>query len=331
MTEFGDSNWQRKATCCLEACQKIDVVIATFNRCESLVGTIESVLESSRIAGGDIRIIVVDNNSTDHTSSVVSRLSDNYPGKVTALFEGRQGKPFALNRGVACSNADIIAFVDDDELVTTDWLSVIRAAFCDSALGFAFGRYVARWEDKFPAWASPRCRALMGEIAGGSTAYTVSRETAENFLGGNAAVRRELVLQCGGFNEMLNYCEDMDFGLRLFMLGAKGRYLPSLVVTHLIPADRTSRAYVRRRAFWNAVGVMRVHVGLSGSKSAGLAVRGYLISRAIRDILYDCGRAVGLGTRHVDGMDLRVAIARIAGLIYGACFDRVRGRDPIAR
>ena len=75
---------------------KISVVIATYNRCESLIKALQSIADQTGIDKADYEIIVVDNNSTDKTKEIVEGFKRAFPGNLIYLFEQRQGKTFAL-------------------------------------------------------------------------------------------------------------------------------------------------------------------------------------------------------------------------------------------
>ena len=49
----------------------VSVIICTRNRADSLKNTLESIGQTSVPAGWKVEVIVVDNNSSDHTASIV--------------------------------------------------------------------------------------------------------------------------------------------------------------------------------------------------------------------------------------------------------------------
>ena len=92
----------------------ISVIISTSNRCESLEKALQSVAASSLPDGLQWEVMVVDNNSHDRTSDVVADFCRRYPGRFRDLFESQPGKSYALNRGIAEAQGEVIAFTDDD-------------------------------------------------------------------------------------------------------------------------------------------------------------------------------------------------------------------------
>lgn len=92
----------------------VSVVIPTHNRSALIKRAIRSVLEQTF---SDIECIVVDDNSTDDTVSIVGSIDD----ERLMLLEHRENKgaSAARNTGIEQSSGDYIAFLDDDD----EWLS----------------------------------------------------------------------------------------------------------------------------------------------------------------------------------------------------------------
>ena len=107
---------------------EVSVVVATYNRCEIMPGTLESLINQE----GDTayEVIVVDNNSTDDTRNVINKLRTKRGyEKLTYHFEEKQGVSHARNRGIAAARASIIAFTDDDIRPASNWIKSISEAF----------------------------------------------------------------------------------------------------------------------------------------------------------------------------------------------------------
>ena len=96
-------------------------------------------------------VIVVDNNSSDHTPAVVRNAQQWFPAPLRYVFEGEQGRCAALNAGIRASRGVIIVTTDDDVRVEPDWL--VRAA---EALDRLDSDYVGG--KVLPIWSAPRPR-----------------------------------------------------------------------------------------------------------------------------------------------------------------------------
>src|SRR4029450_12698608 len=110
-------------------------------------------------------VLVVDNNSNDETAAVVLSRVAGYPAPLRYLFEGRQGKSNALNTGMAATDADIIAFTDDDVRIPPDWLTRTRAAFDTFNCDYVGGRVYPWWEAAPPRWLPSSNGRLWAGIA----------------------------------------------------------------------------------------------------------------------------------------------------------------------
>src|SRR5215216_2688114 len=125
----------------------ISVIISTYNRCDMLSSAIEKLLaqERERVA---YEIIIVDNNSTDRTREVVESFIARGHSNLRYVFEPRQGVSHARNRGIAHAAAPIIAFADDDVVVSLDWVATIKRAFDEhTSVDCIGGRVLPEWSE----------------------------------------------------------------------------------------------------------------------------------------------------------------------------------------
>src|SRR6266404_6763274 len=97
----------------------LSVVLSTYNRAEVLRRALESLLDQD-FDPRRYEVVVVDNNSSDRTRSVVEAFCAKTTN-VSYLFESRQGVAYGRNAGIRASRAPAIAFTDDDLRVSRDW------------------------------------------------------------------------------------------------------------------------------------------------------------------------------------------------------------------
>src|SRR5262245_32603106 len=91
---------------------KLSVVIPTKNRAALLTKAIDCI-EAQTVLREQYEIIVIDNDSTDDTRSLLEQKSKIYRN----LKSGVQDKPGAAatrNAGLRRANGEVILFVDDD-------------------------------------------------------------------------------------------------------------------------------------------------------------------------------------------------------------------------
>ena len=102
---------------------RLSLVIATYNRAEQLLVTLRSVALQS--APAEVwECIVVDNNSADNTRQRVEAFQREHSTlNIRYIFEKNQGLSHARNAGIVASQGDIVAFIDDDERITKEFIT----------------------------------------------------------------------------------------------------------------------------------------------------------------------------------------------------------------
>jgi glycosyltransferase involved in cell wall biosynthesis len=242
----------------------VTVLICTYNRAGLLGETLAALQSMSVPADCAVEILIVDNNSTDATERVVGESARTGPLPVVYLRETRQGKSFALNRGLEHARGDILALTDDDVLPSPHWLERIVAAFREHDVSFVFGKVLPRWGADPPAeLLTPRAQAIWGPLAlvdYGDLAvhYRPDSRGQRLPIGANVAFPRAALVSLGGWrtdlgkvNNTLICGEDEDIFRRLMAGGLYyGYYDPEIVVHHYVPPDRLTREYFRRWFYW---------------------------------------------------------------------------------
>src|ERR1044071_5518121 len=234
---------------------KLDVVIPTYNRSTLLRKALASLLNAPLPPGLDVRIIAVDNNSTDDTKATIAEFAG-----VSYVFEKRQGRSPALNAGIAVASGDLIGFIDDDEEIDASWYETILAAFTEHDVDFIGGPYVPRFEGDVPEWLPKSHTAVVGIVDGGDKVVPFDTSYPGILMGGNAIFKRHTLERVGPYSTALGRsgtrllsCEDEDMYQRLMAAGARGLYLPQLIVYHFIPRERLTKRYHRSWCFWQSV------------------------------------------------------------------------------
>ena len=229
---------------------KITVIVCTYNRCDSLAKTLETVASSRLPNTVEWEVLVVDNNSNDQTREVVDEFCRRYPRRVRYVFEPLQGLCRARNAGIREARGDILAFVDDDVTVEPTWLQNLTASLHDGQWVGAGGRIRAERDFSPPRWL-----ALDGPYSMGGVLVLFDRGDKAGELdwapyGTNMAFRREMFEKYGGFRTDLGRCgddlmsnEDTEFGRRLVSANERLRYEPSAVVYHAVIKTRLRKEY----------------------------------------------------------------------------------------
>ncbi|HXF12505.1 MAG TPA: glycosyltransferase [Terriglobales bacterium] len=231
----------------------VSIVISTYNRCGLLEGALGALL-SQTPADAAYEILVVDNNSTDQTRSVVQGLAMQNQEKLKYLFEPKQGLSYGRNAGIAAAKAPIIAFTDDDVRVAADWVWRVKGSFeANPDIDFLGGKVVPRWPAEPPPWLTKENWSPLALLDYGERPFYVDSGNQLCLIGANFAFRRRAFDKVGLFKtdfqrvkDGIGSLEDHEILLRLWRAGSKGLYLPELVATAEIEPDRMEKQYHRR-------------------------------------------------------------------------------------
>ncbi|MDX6738868.1 polysaccharide deacetylase family protein [Actinocorallia sp. A-T 12471] len=112
----------------------LTVIVPAFNEEIGIAATISSLRDTD--FAGDLRIIVVDDGSTDRTAEIVRELADS---KLTLITKDNGGKPSALNAGITHATSEIVVMVDGDTVFQRDTLRKIVRPFRDPRVGAVSG------------------------------------------------------------------------------------------------------------------------------------------------------------------------------------------------
>ncbi|MCV2868880.1 glycosyltransferase [Defluviimonas sp. WL0002] len=113
----------------------VTVVIPALNEENVIVEGIEAVLSSDH---PDLRVIVVDDGSTDDTASRVTRAFEKDP-RVTLIRQENGGKWNAINAAYAHVQTEIVVAIDADTLLLPDAIGLLARHFADPEVGAVAG------------------------------------------------------------------------------------------------------------------------------------------------------------------------------------------------
>ncbi|SNY34640.1 bifunctional polysaccharide deacetylase/glycosyltransferase family 2 protein [Paractinoplanes atraurantiacus] len=110
----------------------VTVVVPAYNEKECIADTVRSLAASTH----PIRVIVVDDGSTDGTAEIADGLG--FPN-VTVIWQPNSGKPAALNTGIAAAGTDVVVMMDGDTVFEPDTVRHLVQPFADESIGAVAG------------------------------------------------------------------------------------------------------------------------------------------------------------------------------------------------
>lgn len=221
---------------------KISVIVGTYNRCESLKDTLDSLLNQECEETFDYEVIVADNNSQDNTKEVTESYKKKFNGKLKYLFERRQGKQYALNTGLKRAKGEIIALTDDDCIVDKKWILEIIKTFKLYNVGIVGGIINPVWLSKKPRWLNEKFYSMLALQNYGSIPFVTSSIKRIPF-GANCAFKKYLFNTYGMFHKELKNSQDTEICTRFLEKGVKIGYNPKIIVNHKVDSSRLNKTY----------------------------------------------------------------------------------------
>ena len=240
---------------------KISIIIPTHNRAETLRNAIESIVPLQDEAS--FEFVIVDNNSTDHTKSVV----DAYPLIAKYVFEGRTSFTMARKTGADNASGDILLYLDDDVLVKPGSLKHIVDVFSRYPdCGVIAGRIDPKYMEEPPFWTLECQKSFNGWSLYNSETYSFlskSFQEVPSAAGPMMAIRRTVYDLVQGFppdtvgvetnkgpksfNKL--YIGPGDYGLCMKVrdAGFKVYFSNDIAVFHVIPPVRFTVEFWRSR------------------------------------------------------------------------------------
>jgi glucosyl-dolichyl phosphate glucuronosyltransferase len=227
----------------------ISVVVCTYNRADLLRTALESLCNQD-IDRSLYEIIIVDNNSTDDTRSVVEGFTDH--GNVQYIFEKKPGPSHARNAGWKQARGEYVGFFDDDAKAPENWLTVADRIIRDTSPDIFGGPYFPYYTSERPAWFKEEYESFRPWSEPRILAVT------EHLCGTNIFFRRSLLEMSGGFDAMLGPHGDvMGYGEETALMitirnrkpDAEVLYDPALYVFHLVRPDKMKIGWILHNLF----------------------------------------------------------------------------------
>jgi GT2 family glycosyltransferase len=218
----------------IAAASLASVIVVCWNSADVLGGCLDRLLAQDY---ANYEIIVVDDGSRDDTLAVAEhRASADGDLKIVRSSQNR-GCPAARNLGLEHAQGEIVAFIDADGFAARSWLRELVAAFdADETIGGAAST-VFFADNPLVLNGAGGTVNRQGWAADLSMNEPYERaELASEALypmGCGMAVRRSALDRVGPFDDrMLNYYDDVDYGVRLWRSGYRVVVAPDAWIDH---------------------------------------------------------------------------------------------------
>jgi hypothetical protein len=203
-------------------------------------------------------LLLVD-NASQTTLSTTTDLSWHPSGRVVA--EPELGLTSARLCGITEARGEILVFVDDDNVLASDYLqrALSLAERHPKIAVWGCGSYTPEWEQQPPIEFAPYLAYLAVHVAPRDYWSRKAYDYAAMPAGAGLCVRIDVARHyatnvrnnpqrklLGRTGAQLNGCEDFDLGLSAIDLGPATGVFRELSITHLMPASRAQENYLIR-------------------------------------------------------------------------------------
>jgi glycosyltransferase involved in cell wall biosynthesis len=201
-----------------ETIPDLTIVVPAYNEEKYIGECLEAILKECTNTTLKVEVMVIDNNSTDDTARVVQGFPE-----VRLIHEPIKGITAARRCGLENASAPLLANVDADTHMPKDWINRVYAEFQKNPkvmlVSGPYTYYDVPWYTTALVWIWWNVFAY--------PAYLIIGHMA---VGGNFALRTEVMKRIGGFDETIAfYGEDTNIARRLHAEG-KVRFMRTLIM-----------------------------------------------------------------------------------------------------
>ncbi|MDQ0322511.1 succinoglycan biosynthesis protein ExoM [Pararhizobium capsulatum DSM 1112] len=221
----------------------IDIAVCTFRR-PALEATLRSLANLHVPAGASLRIIVADNDTVASARPLIERMRRQIPFELDYVHCPAGNISIARNACLDHSRSDLLAFIDDDETASPDWLVHLVEQKRETGVDVVLGPVKAEYAAPAPGWMkhadihSTRPVWISGEICTGYTC-NVLLDLKTKPLAGR---RFSLALgKSGG--------EDTEFFSLVKLAGGRFAFSADAWVYEPVPDNRATLSWLARRRF----------------------------------------------------------------------------------
>lgn len=195
----------------------VDVIVPSYNYADYLEQCVESLVSQD---GVDVRVLVIDDGSIDHTPSVGRALAAADPRIEYRRHEKNKGHIATYNEGLAWASGDYLLLISADDLLLPGALARAAAAFeRHSEASVVWGAQVVFSDQPVvPADAARRTGELC--MAGPDFIHDVCVSGQNPVATPTVMIRTSAQREVGGYDPALPHTADLEMWLRLATCGA---------------------------------------------------------------------------------------------------------------
>ncbi len=306
--------------------EDVSVVICAYTekRWDDLLAAIVSVQQQT-VQPREIIVVI------DHNPVLLKRAQERLVNAIVIENREAKGVSGSRNSGIAIAQGTIVAFLDDDAVAEPNWIEHLLMPYGDLGIIGVGGKINPIWTGKYPRWFPKEFYWVIGCTYQGMPS---TMAPIRNMIGANMSFRRNTLIHVGSFRESFGCNHENSsrsanlFGFKWFQHSAGDEetelciraayqqqdnaqfyYVPTALVHHRVPSQRTRWNYFLWRCYDEGIGKAFL-VSLHGTKDGLASERSYTLKtlplgvlRGLTDTLF-----------HRDIIGLAHAGAILAGL-----------------
>lgn len=243
---------------------KVSICVCTFNEHHYLYDCLQSLVNQNTSAS-NYEIIVLDNSSDLNNSDYekCKELSKKY-FNIKYIVKKTNGLSDARNECTKNASYDYLHFIDDDATVENNFIeSIINTLFKNPNIQIFGGKVIPNWKNcDRPSWLSDNGLSYLSMLDFGDEELKFGDRTGMYLVGANIMFSRKILNTYGGFNcnlgrngnnNSLLGAEENDLVFRAVKNNQLVKYVPSVVVKHIIRKERLKESWFIKRVAWQSV------------------------------------------------------------------------------
>ncbi len=203
-------------------------------------------------------VVVADNDSAQSAKPVLEEFSRKSFLELTYCAEPRQNIALARNHALAHSIGSFVAFIDDDEIPSPEWLAMLLSTCQEHKVDGVLGPVRPYFEEPPPDWI------IRGGFCERPEHETGTKMNWDQCRTGNVLFRKKIL---DGFSEPFKAefgtgGEDMDFFMRMTQRGCVFIWCNEAVAFEVVPPSRCRRTYMLKRALLRGKNILKHSSGV---------------------------------------------------------------------
>ncbi|MGK7923784.1 MAG: hormogonium polysaccharide biosynthesis glycosyltransferase HpsE [Spirulina sp.] len=234
----------------------LTVAICTYNGAKRLPKVLENLKNQILTESLNWEIVIIDNNSNDNTAQTIQDYQTNWT-RICSLkyaFEPKQGVAFARRRAIQMARGFLVAFLDDDNLPTPNWVASVYHFGRQHPRAGAYGSHIQAEYEIEPPKNFNQIACCLAVIDRGSIPFRYDLMKSWLFpAGAGLAIRKQAWLECvpntpilkgvvgksleskGEEIEALSYLRKREWEIW---------HNPDMKIYHVIPKSRLQKDYL---------------------------------------------------------------------------------------